>query len=306
MTFWKTQYWCRLTEILCLSASKFSFWLISLPGGSGLQKWHCQLRYVKFEYSCRRSVRLNNIVAWWKCSAPQLPKSHSGWDRFQGQEWSEKVSPFRFETLNLIKISDVPQNSTGNALPVRSQTIILVGVPLRQKRLAKSVTFQVRYVEFEEKWWRSAKLNIGLSWRKCSARQLPNLHSGWDFFQARAVCRSVSCQVRRVEFEDSCRRSAKLNIGVVGRNYSACQLPKSHSGWERFQGRERCEKVSPFRFDMLNLIKVSNVPRNLIFTFLDGIALLVSFQTLILVEIPSRRERCEKVSPFKFRNIEFH
>ena len=142
MTFSETHWWCKLTEMLCSSASKLSFWLRYLP-------WH--------------------------------------------------------------------------------------------ERLGKSVTL-VRYVGFKEKSWRSAKLKICVGRRKCSARQLPNSHSGWDSGQARAVCRSVSRQVRCVEFEDSCRLSVRLNINVARRKCSASQLPNSRSVWDPVQGQERFGK----------------------------------------------------------------
>ena len=67
--FSETQYRCTLTDMLCSLASKLPFWLISLPGGSGLQKWDCQLRYVKFEDSWWRSAKHNIGVSRRKCSA---------------------------------------------------------------------------------------------------------------------------------------------------------------------------------------------------------------------------------------------
>ena len=50
----------------------------------------------------------------------------------------------------------------GDALLVSFQTFILVEISSRARTFGKSVTFQVRYVEFEESWRRSAKLNIGV------------------------------------------------------------------------------------------------------------------------------------------------
>ena len=96
----------------------------------------------------------------------------------------------------------------------------------------------------------SVELSIGVSWQKCFARQLPNRRSGWVIFQARPVHKSVTCQVRNVE-----------------------------------------------------LSKVSNVQLNSNWVYVDGIALPVSFQTLVLVDISSRQERFTKVSPVRFEML---
>ena len=58
--------------------------------------------------------------------------------------------------------------------------------------------------------------------------------------------------------------------------------------------------MSPFRFEPLNLIKVSDVLQNSILVLPDGNAVLVSFPTFILVEISSRQERFAEVSPVRF------
>ena len=50
----------------------------------------------------------------------------------------------------------------------------------------------------------------------------------------------------------------------------------------------------------IRLKKNRDVQRNLRFVLADGNALLVSFQTLILVEIPARPERFAEVSPVRF------
>ena len=87
----------------------------------------------------------------------------------------------------------------------------------------------------------------------------------------------------------------ELNIGVNRRKFSARQLPNSHSGWDTFQARVVCKKC--YLSDSIRWIskKVGDVQRNRILVYYDGNALLVSFQTLILVEIPSAaRAICKK------------
>ena len=66
------------------------------------------------------------------------------------------------------------------------------------------------------------------------------------------------------------------------------------------KGKSGLEKVSPCRFDTSKLKQICDVQQNSILVYADGNAVLVSFQTLILVEIPNRRERFAEVSPVRF------
>ena len=141
------------------------------------------------------------------------------------------------------------------------------------------------------------ELNIGVVWRKCFARQLPNSHSGWDTFQARAVFKKCPLSGSTCWIWEKVKwRSEKPFIVYVDGNDLLV--------WLRYlSGRERFAKSATFQVRYVEFEESYNVQWNSILACVDGFALLVSFQTFILVKIPSRRERLQKVSPVRFDTL---
>ena len=158
----------------------------------------------------------------------------------------------------------------------------------RQERFGKRVTFQVRYLEFQKN--RDVQRNLMLvyydgnallvSFQTLILVEIPSA--------ARAICKKchLSGSIRWIWLKLATFR--EIQYWCTRTEMLCSSASKLIFCLKYFPGRSVLQKVPPVRFDTLNLKKVGDVQWNLISLRVDGNALLVSFQSLILVEIPSR------------------
>ena len=214
--------WISILKYVDQNASQIRFqalfWSRSKQEGSE-KSVTCEVRDVEHVLSQRCSVDLNNLFP--HVGENALLVSFQALiliEILARQEQSKKVSSASFKTLNMRSNSAVwwiliSMYLDEYASPVIFQAFSLIKISSRRDH------FKKRFVRFEtaaKRIWRSMYVDD-----KCHGCELASYYSDRDIIQARAVKKSVTCQVWDVELELSHCCSMDLNIVASGSKFYA-------------------------------------------------------------------------------------